>query len=117
MGLPAVLSRAAAFARGFRAPVAKSGLSTGYVLPLGGGWIPSNWALNWWQQGHNPVPSGRSAIVYACIQAYAQTIAMCPPAHWVSTGDNGRDRAKTSALSRVLRNPIPINPPRIFFSR
>lgn len=83
----------------------KSGLTTGYVLPLGGGWIPSNWSLNWWQQGYNPLQTSGSAVVYACIAAYAQTIAMCPPTHWVSTGDGGRERAKTSALTRVLRRP------------
>jgi len=106
MPLPALLSRAgAALARPFRAAEEKSGLTTGYVLPLGGGWIPSNWAVNWWQQGYNPLQTNGSAVVYACIAAYAQTIAMCPPTHWVSTNDGGRERAKTSALSRVLRRP------------
>jgi HK97 family phage portal protein len=91
--------------RDWAPPVEKSGLTTGYVLPLGGGWIPSNWSVNWWQQGYNPLQTNGSAVVYACIAAYAQTIAMCPPTHWVSTGDNGRERSKTSALSRVLRRP------------
>ena len=91
--------------RDLPAPVEKFGPTTGYVLPLGGGWIPSNWSLNWWQQGYNPLQTSGSAVVYACIAAYAQTIAMCPPTHWISTGDGGRERAKTSALSRVLRRP------------
>jgi len=115
MPLPALLSRAgAALARPFRA-AEKSGLTTGYVLPLGGGWIPSSWAANWWQQGHNPLQSSGSAIVYACIAAYAQTIAMCPPAHWIATGDGGRKRATTSALSRVLRRPNSYQSPSDFF--
>jgi len=69
------------------------------------GWIAADWGWNYWQSGHNPVPTGMSAIVEACISSYAQTIAMCPGAHWRLRDDGGRDRVSNSALSRVLRKP------------
>ncbi|HXI43859.1 MAG TPA: phage portal protein [Bryobacteraceae bacterium] len=69
------------------------------------GWIAADWGWNYWQSGHNPVPTGMSAIVEACISSYAQTIAMCPGAHWRLRDDGGRDRISNSALSRVLREP------------
>ena len=77
-------------------------------LPVTGGWLPAGVgeAWNWWQFGYNPVGgSGRSAVVEACVSAYAQTIAMCPGDHWRLNGKNGRDRVKTSALARILRYP------------
>ena len=46
-----------------------------------------------------------SAIVHACIAAYAQTVAMCPGDHWRATEKGGRERVTTSALSRMLRRP------------
>jgi HK97 family phage portal protein len=69
------------------------------------GWIASNWGLNFWQRGYDPIPAGCSAIVESCISAYAQTIAMCPGSHWSLRDDGGRDRVTTSALSRILRKP------------
>jgi phage portal protein BeeE len=30
---------------------------------------------------------------------------MCPGTHWRSTGDGGRERVTTSALSRILKRP------------
>lgn len=88
------------------APLRKQYVGSGYELPLGGGWIPSKWAANWWQQGYDPLQSGSSAVVYACIAAYAQTIAMCPATHWRAkpTG-GGRDEVTNSALSRIMRRP------------
>ena len=77
-------------------------------LPVTGGWLPAGVgeAWNWWQLGYNPVGgSNRSAMVEACVSAYAQTIAMCPGDHWRLNAKNGRDRVKTSALSRILRYP------------
>jgi HK97 family phage portal protein len=44
-------------------------------------------------------------IVRACVAAYAQTTAMLPATHWRSTGNGGRERVTTSALSRVLKKP------------
>src|SRR5262245_32595610 len=79
-----------------------------YHLPITGGWLSAEagqyW--NWWQLGYDPVnPTTGSAIVEACISAYAQTIAMCPGDHWRMTEKGGRKRVTNSALSRVLRHP------------
>jgi HK97 family phage portal protein len=96
-------------------PRLKETIGGGWRLPLGGGFIPATWPTNWWQSGHNPLPYGGSAVVYACRSAYSQTIAMCPPAHWQSDGKGGRERVKTSALSRVLRRPNTYQSPSDFF--
>jgi HK97 family phage portal protein len=77
----------------------------GYLLPLGDGYIPSDWPWNFWQLGYDPLRTGGGAIVYACVAAYAQTIAMLPGTHWRSTNDGGRERVKNSALSRILKTP------------
>lgn len=76
-----------------------------YVLPSG--FLPAAWGqyLNYWQMGYDPLPTGISAMVEACVSAYAQTVAMCPLAHWRLTGDGGREMVTTSALSRVARVP------------
>jgi HK97 family phage portal protein len=86
-------------------PRAKQQIGNGYLLPLGGGIIPTDWPLNYWQLGYNPLPAGGGAIVYACVAAYSQTTAMCPGTHWRSTGDGGRERVANSALSRILKRP------------
>jgi HK97 family phage portal protein len=93
-----------AISRVFR-PRAKQLLGPGYLLPTSGGWIPTNWPINYWQTGRDPLPYGGSAIVYACRSAYSQTIAMCPGTHWQSDKDGGRERVTSSALSRILRKP------------
>lgn len=75
---------------------------------IDGGWLSAKAGkfLNWWQMGYSPQPYGEgSAMVEACVSAYAQTTAMCPGDHWRSTGDGGRDRVTTSDLSRILRKP------------
>lgn len=72
------------------------------------GWISKKAGQFWnfWQMGYNAQPYGdSSAMVEACISAYAQTVAMCPGDHWKTTTDGGRTRVTTSALSRVLRKP------------
>jgi HK97 family phage portal protein len=78
-----------------------------YHLPVTGGWLPAEvgqyW--NWWQLGYEPAGGIRSAMVEACVSAYAQTIAMCPGDHWRLNDRGGRDRVSTSALSRLLRYP------------
>jgi HK97 family phage portal protein len=73
-----------------------------------GGWLSAkagkNW--NWWQLGYSPQPYGESgAMTEACVSAYAQTVAMCPGDHWLSTGNGGRERVTTSDLSRIIRKP------------
>jgi HK97 family phage portal protein len=62
-----------------------------------------NW--NWWQLGYNVENGGRSAMVEACVAAYAQTIAMCPGNHWYWEESKGRSRVPTSALTRIIRKP------------
>ena len=44
-------------------------------------------------------------MVEACVSAYAQTVAMLPGEHWRINDKGGRDRVKTSSLSRLLRHP------------
>jgi HK97 family phage portal protein len=70
-----------------------------------GGYVPPAWPVNFWQLGYDPIRAGGGAIVYSCIACYSQTAAMCPPTHWRSTGDGGRERVTTSALSRVMLRP------------
>jgi HK97 family phage portal protein len=100
--------------RGFLARVAGQLIGKGegqyrpgpYYLPVTGGWLPAGVADNWWQQGYTPVSLGaQSAMVEACVSAYAQTVAMCPGDHWRLNDKGGRERVKTSALSRLLRHP------------
>jgi HK97 family phage portal protein len=80
-----------------------------YLLPISGGWLSSDAGsyLNWWQMGFNVQNAAPSALVEACISAYAQTVAMLPGAHWRSTDDGGRERIPyaRSAITRVLRKP------------
>jgi HK97 family phage portal protein len=77
-----------------------------YRLPVTGGYLPDGAAINWWQQGYNPITGlANSAIVEACVSAYAQTVAMCPGDHWRMNTKGGRDRVTNSALSRILKRP------------
>ena len=76
-----------------------------YYLPVTGGWLPDGVPDNWWQFGYTPVSGASSAMVEACVSAYAQTVAMCPGDHWLINDKGGRERVKTSALSRLLRHP------------
>ena len=63
-----------------------------YHLPVTGGWLSADAAQywNWWQMGYDPSGgSSRSAMVEACVSAYAQTIAMCPGDHWRTERQEG----------------------------
>ena len=77
-----------------------------YPLAVTGGFLSAEAGAfaNWWQMGHNVQTSGASAMVEACVSAYAQTIAMCPGSQWRLEEDGGRRRVDT-ALARVLRQP------------
>ena len=71
------------------------------------GWLPAEWGFHQ-LLADGPRPArrgGGSAIVEACVAAYAQTIAMCPGDHWRALPNGGRERVTTSALSRILRRP------------
>lgn len=75
---------------------------------LNDGWLSATAGrfVNWWQKGYSLQPYGEStAMVEACVSAYAQTVAMCPGDHWRRREDGGRDRVTTSALSRIMRKP------------
>jgi HK97 family phage portal protein len=75
---------------------------------LSEGWLSATAGrfINWWQLGNDLNPYGQSsAMVEACISAYAQTVAMCPGDHWRTREDGGRERVSDSALARVLKRP------------
>lgn len=75
---------------------------------LEGGWLSANAGryMNWWQMGHRLTPYGESsAMVEACISAYAQTVAMCPGDHWRKLENGGRERVVNSALTRIIKRP------------
>lgn len=78
-----------------------------YYLPNSGGWLSADAGryTNWWQMGYDLEQGGGSAMVEACVGAYAQTVAMCPGSHWQWTERGGRSRITNSALTRLLRNP------------
>ncbi len=77
-----------------------------YFLPVSGGWLPAGTDINWWQEGHSVRPlATHSAMVEACVSAYAQTVAMCPGDHWRTLDTGGRERVTASALTRILRRP------------
>lgn len=98
------LGRVFAPGRQLSAVVEKQG-PAGFLLPISGGYVPADWPWNFWQTGADPLRGGSSAIVHACVAAYAQTVAMCPGTHWRSQEDGGRERVKNSALSRILKRP------------
>jgi HK97 family phage portal protein len=92
----------------FRGKAAEGEYRPGPYLLNDGGWLPASWGkfANFWQMGYDPVPFGAgSAMVEACVSAYAQTLAMCQMNHWRDLGNGGRDRVTNSALSRVMRAP------------
>jgi HK97 family phage portal protein len=75
---------------------------------LNNGWLSASagQSLNWWQNGYTLQPYGEtSAMVEACVDAYSQTIAMCPGSHWLKDDDGGRERIDNSDLSRILIQP------------
>ena len=109
-----VARAAGALASVFR-PRAKQFGPPGFPLTVGTSGIPPNWPINWWQLGYDPLRPSGSAVVYACRQAYAQTISMCAGTHWQSDGKGGRERVTTSALSRILKRPNAYQSPSDFF--
>jgi len=68
--------------------------------------LPAGTPWNFFQTGQDVRPYGEaSAMVEACVSAYAQTTAMCPGDHWRALDNGGRERVTNSALSRILRRP------------
>lgn len=73
---------------------------------LSNGWLPAGSPWNYWQTGQNVRPyGGPSAMLEACISAYAQTVPMCSGDHWRRLDNGGRERVTNSALSRIMRHP------------
>jgi len=104
MKMPAIISRVG---RWLAKAVEGESRPGPWYLPVTGGWLPAQADMwNWWQCGYLPLPGpAQTAIVEACVSAYAQTIAMCPGDHWKTNSRGGRERCRTSSLSRVLRSP------------
>lgn len=91
----------------FRSKAAEGAYRPGPYL-LSDGWLSATAGrfMNWWQLGYSLEPGGSSsAMVEACVSAYAQTVAMCPGDHWQKNADGGRTRVTTSSLSRIMRRP------------
>lgn len=74
---------------------------------LSDGWLSATAGrfMNFWQLGYSLEHGEASAMVEACVSAYAQTAAMCPGDHWWKLDNGGRERITNSALSRILRTP------------
>ena len=77
-----------------------------YNLPVTGGMLDDGGILNWWQTGRNVEGyEGPTAIVHACVDAYAQTMASLYGDHYRYAEDGSKERVKNSALSRCLHQP------------
>ncbi|MEJ6847539.1 phage portal protein [Sinorhizobium fredii] len=78
-----------------------------WVVSNPDGVLPAVWGKFWnyWQMDYDPIAAATNAVVEACVQAYAQTIAQCPGDHWQADGKGGRKRVTNSALSRILKEP------------
>src|SRR5215207_793448 len=70
-----------------------------------GGWLPAGTPWNYWQLGQDVLPYTNSAMVEACVSAYAQTVAMCPGNHQIKNANGGVERVTNSALARIFRSP------------
>ncbi len=79
--------------------------AVGTTFPTMEGGIPSNWALNWWQEGKTPLGTGTTVSVQACTDAYAHTMATLLSYHYKLDDEGTREYQETSALSRILHKP------------
>jgi len=77
-----------------------------YHLPISGGTLNDGGILNWWQAGRNIDQfDSPTAIVHACVDAYAQTMASLYGDHYQYDDQDTKRRIKSSALSRCLHQP------------
>lgn len=67
---------------------------------------PMQWFQKWTDGERKPI-NGAVAAAEGGIDAYAQSAALMSAYHYRMKDDGGKERIKTSALSRVLRNPNP----------
>ena len=88
-----------------RTKVAEPDAEKGY-LPVTGGYLPDSWHWNWWQEGKNVQKfTGETAIVQACVDAYAQTIASLYGEHYRYDSEGSKERMSSTALARCLHQP------------
>ena len=77
-----------------------------YNLPITGGTLNDGGIWNWWQTGRNVDQfDSPTAIVHACVDAYAQTMASLYAEHYKYDEGDAKKRVKSSALSRCLHQP------------
>jgi len=77
-----------------------------YPLPITGGSIPADWNLGWWQEGKDPLQSGgATAIVQACTDAYAHTVATLHAYHYSADANGTKTPIEGSGLARILHRP------------
>lgn len=89
-----------------KSPSTQAAYAGGYQLPISGGFIPSHWPWNFWQQGRDPIQNGKSSIVESCVSAYAQTVASMPCNHVLTDyATGGKEISHNTALSRILFQP------------
>ena len=70
------------------------------------GSVPANWPVSFWQQGFNaPGHTGKTSVVQACVDSYAQTIASVHPFHMRFNDDETKERVFSTSQARVLRRP------------
>ena len=90
----------------FKKPDTKAETEEKGYLPITGGYLPDHWHANWWQEGKNVQRfGGETAIVNACVDAYAQTIASLYGDHFKYDKDGSKNPVGASALSRLLHQP------------
>lgn len=69
------------------------------------GIIGREWGPEWWQRGWQGQWRGGLPIVEACVAAYAQTVAQCPPYHKRKLKNGGTEILTNTPLAKLLRRP------------
>lgn len=69
-----------------------------------GGWVDVASAWNYWQSGQWS-SNGVNSVVYACVQAYAQTIAQLPALHLRRDHEGYNETLSDTSVARVMRRP------------
>lgn len=77
----------------------------GWVRDLDhGGIVSTSWPLNYWQTGQS-ANAGTNEVVYACVQAYARTIAQLPGKHMRRNSEGYEEEVTDSPLAKVMGKP------------
>jgi len=69
-----------------------------------GGLISKSWPINYWQTD-NRLEGGRNDVVYACVQAYAKTVAQLPGKHVRKDAQGYDSEILNSPLVRAMARP------------